>query len=228
MRQLVQELFGGEDARDTPAVSLVRFPLDAEEQLAAAIVYGYAHAPWAQAVERVSKLGAEQRQQIIDAYLHRRGPHDQPLRALEHLYYTFDIVLDYGAYRDIQRHRMATQTRQDLSTRYGYSIPQEIVAYGLGQVFHQSMARAAEAYRCIAEAYPLEAQYVLPLAYRIRVLITWNLRELCHFIQLRSAKQGHSSYRQIAQQVYRELARVHPALARYIRVDLADYQLGRL
>jgi thymidylate synthase ThyX len=228
MRQLGQELIAGEDCGETPAVSLVRFPSEAEEQLAAAILYGYAQAPWVQVVGRLGKLSAAQREHIIATYMRRRGPHDQPLRALEHLYYTFDLVLDYGAYRDIQRHRMATQTRQDLSTRYGYSVPDDLVAYGLGDVFHEGMARAAEAYGRIAEAYPLEAQYVLPLAYRIRVLFTWNLRELCHFIQLRSAKQGHFSYRRIAQQVYREIERVHPALARYIRVDLADYQLGRL
>jgi thymidylate synthase ThyX len=90
------------------------------------------------------------------------------------------------------------------------------------------MTRAAEAHARIAEQFPLEAQYVLPLAYRIRVLFTWNLRELCHFIQLRSARQGHASYRSIAQEVYREIERVHPTLASYIRVDLEDYQLGRL
>jgi thymidylate synthase ThyX len=107
-------------------------------------------------------------------------------------------------------------------------MPDDIVAYGLDDVFHQCMARAADTYNRIAEEHPLEAQYVLPLAYHVRVLFTWNLRELCHFIQLRSGKQGHPSYRQVAQQVYREIERVHPALARYIRVDLADYQLGRL
>jgi thymidylate synthase ThyX len=144
------------------------------------------------------------------------------------LYYTFDIVLDYGAFRDIQRHRMATQTRQQLSPRYGYSVPDDIVAYGLDKSFHACMQRAADVYNRLAEDYPLEAQYVLPLAYRIRVLFTWNLRELFHFIQLRSAKQGHFSYRRIAQQVYAELERVHPTVARYIRVDLADHQLGRL
>ena len=100
--------------------------------------------------------------------------------------------------------------------------------YGLGDAFQTCMQRAADAYNHLAEEYPLEAQYVLPLAYRMRVLFTWNLRELCHFIQLRSAKQGHFSYRRIAQQVYAEIERVHPALARYIRVDQADYQLGRL
>jgi thymidylate synthase ThyX len=123
---------------------------------------------------------------------------------------------------------MATQTRQELSTHYGYSVPDDIVTYGLDDDYHACMTRAAEAHKRIAETFPREAPYVLPLAYRIRVLFTWNLRELCHFIQLRSAKQGHTSYRRIAQQVYGELERVHPALARYIRVDLADYPLGRL
>jgi thymidylate synthase ThyX len=228
MRQLGQDVLAEDGPLETPAVTLVRFPVDAEEQLAAAILYGYTGVAWLQIVERVSKLSTEARARIIDEYLVRRGLHDQPLRALEHLYYTFDIVLDYGAYRDIQRHRMATQTRQSLSTRYGYSVPDDLVAYGLGDAFRTCMERAADAYDRIAEEYPLEAPYVLPLAYRMRVLFTWNLRELFHFIQLRSAKQGHFSYRRIAQQVYAEIERVHPALARYIRVDPADYQLGRL
>jgi thymidylate synthase ThyX len=228
MWQLGGDMFAVGEPLETPEVSLVRFPVDAEEQLATAILYGYTAASWVQIAERVGKLGAEARRRIIDEYLRRRGPHDQPLRALEHLYYTFDIVLDYGAFRDIQRHRMATQTRQHVSTRYGYSVPDDLVAYGLGDVFQACMERAADAYSRMAADYPLEAPYVLPLAYRIRVLFAWNLRELFHFIQLRSAKQGHFSYRRIAQQVYAEIERVHPALARYIRVDRADYQLGRL
>ena len=228
MRQLGQDVLAEAGPPETPAVTLVRFPVDAEEQLAAAILYGYTDISWLQIVEQVGKLDAEARTRIIDEYLRRRGPHDQPLRALEHLYYSFDLVLDYGAYRDIQRHRMATQTRQSLSTRYGYSVPDDLVAYGFGDTFQTCMERAALAYNRIAGEYPLEAQYVLPLAYRIRVLFTWNLRELFHFIQLRSAKQGHFSYRRVAQQVYAEIERVHPALARYIRVDQSDYQLGRL
>ena len=90
------------------------------------------------------------------------------------------------------------------------------------------MARAATAYRQLASEYPSLAQYVLPLAYRCRVLITWNLREMYHFVQLRSAQQGHPAYRRIAQEVYHAVARVHPLLGRYMRVDLQDYALGRL
>jgi thymidylate synthase ThyX len=228
MRHLGQELFGDAVALEAPDVALVRYPQDTEAQLAAAIVYSYTQLPWTQVLDRVRKLSEAQRERLIDEYLRRRGPHDQPLRALEHLYYTFDVRLDYGAFRDIQRHRMATQTRQDLSITHGYSMPREIVAYGLRDAFVECMTRAADAYSRMARDFPVEAPYVLPLAYRLRVLITWNLRELFHFIQLRSAKQGHASYRYIARQVYREIERVHPLLARYIRLDLADYQLGRL
>jgi thymidylate synthase ThyX len=90
------------------------------------------------------------------------------------------------------------------------------------------MARAAAAYHQLAVERQHVAQYVLPLAYRCRVLITWNLREMYHFVQLHSAKQGHTSYRKVSQAVYHELAQMHPLLAQYMRVDLQDYVLSRL
>jgi thymidylate synthase ThyX len=179
-------------------------------------------------MHRVCSFSHAQRQSVIDTYLSNRGPYDQPLRALEHLTYTFEMLLDYGAYRDIQRHRMATQTPQMPSPRHGYSLPGEVGRYGVQETFEACMQDAATAYERIGQVQPHLAPYVLPLAYRCRVLITWNLRELYHFIQLRSAKQGHVSYRRIAQDVYRALNAHHPLLARYIRVDLQDYGLARL
>ncbi len=216
------------EARDEPEVRLVQAPNAAEETLVAAILYSYSQASWPQVIQRVRAFSRTQLQDVIDAYLCRRGPHDQPLRALEHLTYKFEILVDYGAYRDIQRHRMATQTRQMPSPRHGYSVPEEVIQYGVHETFDTCMQRAADAYEQIGRAQPHAAPYVLPLAYRCRVLITWNLRELHHFVQLRSAKQGHVSYRRIAQDVYRALDAHHPLLARYIRVDLEDYGLGRL
>ncbi len=209
------------------AVALVRYPDDAEDRLVAAVLYGYASHPLAQIEERVRTLSQEEKARIIDEYLGRRGPHDQPLRALEHLTYTFDILVDFGAFRDIQRHRMITQTPQDSTAVHGYSTPPEIARYGLSAVFDECMTRATAAHAAIVKDFPREAQYVLPLAFRKRVLFTWNLREIHHFVQLRSSRQGHASYRQIAQQVFREVERVHPLLARYIRVDLEDYSLAR-
>ena len=228
MARLSEELLKGEAAPTEHGVRLVRYPEDAEEQLLAAILYGYARLPMAQLSERVKRLTPGERARVVDEYLSRRGPHDQPLRALEHLQYTYEITVDYGAYRDLQRHRMATQIVQPFSPDLGYATPPELESYGHGPLYREWMARAAEAYRAIARDFPREAAYCLPLAYRVRVLFTWNLRELHHFVPLRSAHQGHVSYRRVAQEVHRELERVHPQLARYIRVDLLDYAFARL
>jgi thymidylate synthase ThyX len=218
----------GRRPEEAPAVSLIRHPQDAEDQLVAAILYGYAAHPLTQVQELVAGLSADEKREVIEEYLKRRGPHDQPLRALEHLTYTFDILMDFGAFRDVQRHRMVTQTPQELGPHHGYSTPSVIVPYGLAESYDEGMARARQAYEALAADFPREAAYVLPLAYRKRVLFTWNLREIHHFVQLRSAKQGHLSYRRIAQEVFHELERVQPLLARYIRVDLADHSFARL
>jgi thymidylate synthase ThyX len=228
MEVLAGRLLAGVAPAEAPLVSLVRYPEDAEERLVAALLYGYAAQPLAQIEERVRGLSREEKAQVIDQYLQRRGPHDQPLRALEHLSYTFDILVDFGAFRDIQRHRMITQTPQESTSIHGYSTPPEIARYGVSADFDECMTRAQSAYKTLARDLPREAQYVLPLAFRKRVLFTWNLREIHHFVQLRSGRQGHVSYRQIAQQVFKEMERVHPLLAKYIRVDLEDYSLARL
>jgi thymidylate synthase ThyX len=227
MEACAEALVGAAPLADGSLVALVRWPADAEDQLVASILYGYTAHPWTRVAARVQGMSAAEKARTLDEYLARRGPHDQPLRALEHLSYTFDILVDFGAYRDIQRHRMVTQTPQESTALHGYSTPPEIDRCGLGPIYREWMDRAAEAHRTIAAEFPREAQYLLPLAFRKRVLFTWNLREIYHFVELRSGRQGHVSYRQVAQQVFRELERVHPLLAKYIRVDLEDYATAR-
>ena len=136
--------------------------------------------------------------------------------------------MDYGAYRDVQRHRMATQTTQALSPALGFEMPPEIVRFGYGGEYDALMARVAGTHERLADGgLSLYAPYVLPLATRIRVLFTWNLREVFHFVELRSARQGHPSYRRIAQEVYRAIAEAHPLVARYLRPNMNDYDLTR-
>lgn len=218
------------------AVRLVSAPPDPEAALAAAILYEFCGLPYVEVQRRVARLGRVEQERVIEEYLRRRrtygdpvhGYTDPPLRSLEHLVFSFDILVDYGAFRDIQRHRMATQTTQRLTCDAGFDTPELLTELGFGAEFEGAMARAAEAWCELAARYPEEAQYVVPLAYRKRVLFTWNLRSLHHFISLRSARQGHVSYRRVAQEVYRELARTHPFLAKFIRVDLqADYEMAR-
>lgn len=148
-----------------------------------------------------------------------RMKYDTALRTLEHFPYTWEIQVDYGAYRDIQRHRMSTQTRQMLSTAYGYETPQKIYEWGFEDEYEYCMRQSHHAYIDLVRDNPYLAQYVLPLAWRIRFLMTMNLREMDHFIKLRSGKRGHISYRKIAQDMWQTLHTEHPFIADMIEVD---------
>jgi thymidylate synthase ThyX len=238
LRELAAELLSG-SASPAPArsgeIRLVQGPDEPEARLAAAILYEHSDLPYAAVWRQVRNLTVEQHQRVIREYDARRRMHgdavhgykDPPLRALEHLTFTFEILVDYGAYRDIQRHRMATQTTQPLTCAHGYDVPELMVRCGFESPFHTAMEQASTAFSRLTQDHPDEAQYVVPLAYRKRVLFTWNLRELHHFISLRSARQGHISYRRVAQAAYRELEREYPFLAQFVRVDLADYEMAR-
>lgn len=216
------------ESRPSRSVTLVRYDPDAELELVAGILYPYTRASMMQLRERVRALSPEQRERVLEEALKRRGPHDNPLRALEHVSYTFDMLVDFGAWRDIQRHRMATQQAQAATVEHGYEVPEELEVLDLAEPFEQLMDRAAECYRGMVGSLPYEASYIVPLAFRRRVVFTWNLREMIHFIELRSAPQGHRSYRRVAQEVFKQLEAVHPFIARFIRVNLDEVGLERL
>ena len=235
MRKLADELLSSMTASPETPVRLVQSPADAEARLAAAILYEFTDRPYTAVWQRIQALSAAQHRGVIDEYLSRRkrygteehGYTDPPLRSLEHLYFTFDVLVDFGAYRDIQRHRMATQSAQRLTCAHGYDIPELLERGGFAVQFQAAMEQAAAAFDALAADHPEEAQYAVPLAFRKRVLFTWNLRALHHFVSLRSARQGHLSYRRVAWQVFDELARVEPYLAEFIRVDRQNYEMAR-
>lgn len=204
------------------AVTIVSYDKDAEDKLIASLLYPYSNFPYEQIAKKVNAMTKEEKENIIDEALKRRTKFDAPLRELEHIYYTFDILMDFGAFRDVQRHRMCTQSNQDVTVAHGYDLPPEIVEAGLADKFKTAMEKAVEVYQKIYEKFPKEAQYVVPLAFRKRTLFTWNLRELHHFISLRSGKKGHASYRRIAQECWRELNKIQPLLAKYINVDMEE------
>ena len=116
---------------------------------------------------------------------------------------------------------------QRLTCHLGFDTPVELAELGLLDPYHHALLDAYDAWQKLDASHPLEAQYAVPLAYRIRTLWTLNLRELFHVIELRSAKQGHASYRRIAQALFRSACTVHPWLRPLIRVDLNDYALAR-
>ncbi|HPV70345.1 MAG TPA: FAD-dependent thymidylate synthase [Candidatus Magasanikbacteria bacterium] len=203
-------------------VEVVQFDPEAENKLVAALLYRGSDLPYKQIWQEVKKMPLEAKEKIIDVALKNRASFDQPLRELEHVYYTFDILMDYGAFRDVQRHRMNTQTNQDVTIINGFETPEEIIEAGLESQFKEVMERAANLYQKMYPQFPKEAQYAVPLAFRKRTLFTWNLRELHHFISLRSGQKGHISYRRVAQACWQKLNEIHPLLAKYIRVDMSS------
>ncbi|MCS6841709.1 MAG: FAD-dependent thymidylate synthase [Roseiflexus sp.] len=217
-------------AADAVPVTLVAFDPDAEARVVAAILYPHLDVPLTEARALADAMTADERASLIRAYVGRRGSRfHRPGRAFEEARYTFDLLADIGAYRDLQRHRMLTQERQRFGVQHGYVVPPEIDEYGLGEPFRAALERAGAVVAAIAADLPEEAQYAVPFAYRVRWRVTLTLREAYHLCELRSAPQGHPSYRRIAQEMYRQIAAVHPLLAEGMRfVDMNEYALERL
>ncbi|HEX9439702.1 MAG TPA: FAD-dependent thymidylate synthase, partial [Roseiflexaceae bacterium] len=203
---------------------------DAETKTVSAILYPHTDLPLEAMRALAARLPAEERLAIIRAYVGERGSRfHRPGRAFEEPFYTFDLLADLGAYRDLQRHRTLTQERQRYSVAHGYITPPELAEAGLAAPYEQALERAAEAVEAIGAELPEQAQYGVPLAFRIRWRIKLNLREVYHLAELRSAPQGHPTYRRIAQALYAQVLAVHPALAEGMRfVDLGDYALERI
>ena len=230
VRNFAETHLGQLKANTTESVRLIDFDPEAETKLLAALLYSHSGLPLQQIRESVSAMPDTEKikliEQNIDLRDHRRH---KPERGLEMVFYTFDILGDYGMYRDLQRHRMLTQERQPLTTRYGYDTPDEIEDAGLGVEYHETMSRSADAFETIAKDFPHEAQYVVPMSYNIRWYVNINLRALIWLTEIRSTPQGHTGYRRIAQEMFRRVEEVQPLLAKYMKfVDLNEYSLGRL
>ncbi|MBP5972799.1 FAD-dependent thymidylate synthase [Brasilonema sp. CT11] len=218
----------------TPApkspVQLIEYDPDAEEKVVAAILYPHTDLTFEQVKEYVSNLSTQERINIISTYLGERGSRfHRPGRAFEETYYTFDLLADIGAYRDLHRHRALTQERQHYSVRHGYVVPAELKEANLAETYRNALDYAAETTELISKVLPDAAQYVVPFAYRVRWRIKLNLREIYHLVELRSSRQGHPSYRALAQEMYRQISAVHPVLVSKMHfVDLNEYALERL
>jgi thymidylate synthase ThyX len=173
---------------------------------------------YADALVYVGSLAEEKKAQLVDSLIGRLGKYDVPLRELEYSTYTFDLVMDQGAYAEFKRHRMMTQTPQKLTTRLGYATPRLITEAGFGSRYEAAMEYAAAMYEELYPFNPSVAQYVVPNGFNRRVLAQFNLREAYAFCQLRSAANAHFSIRRVAQRVYEEMARVHPLLTKYMKL----------
>jgi thymidylate synthase ThyX len=232
MEEVAGKLFAADEAEPRPAVTLVDFDPDAEDKLLAAMLYPYTELPEDQVLAKVRTLSADERAAVARAYVgERANRRHKPGRALERVGYRFDILSDYGAFRDLQRHRMLTLEWQPLSPRHGYAVPPAVDDAGLAERYHDAMARSAGLYDALVGRFPAQAPYAVSLAYRVRYAIQLNVREAMHMLELRTTPQGHPDYRVVCQEMHRLIATQagHPLVAEMMRfVDHGTYDLERL
>ena len=161
----------------------------------------------------------------------RTNRRHKPGRAFERTSYRFDVLGDYGAFRDLQRHRMLTIEWQQLTPHHGYELPEPVRDAGIARRYDEAMERSAELYAALVGPFPDQAAYAVSLGYRMRYVMHMNAREAMHLCELRSSPQGHPTYRRVAQEMHRQIAERagHRAIAEAMRfVDHGTYDLERL
>lgn len=233
--QRVRQLLEDRPPRDLPQpesqgsrARLVEWDPLAETKVLAGILFAASSLTWDQAFETANRLDAEERRGLFERYLGgRKGRWYKVGRALENSYLRFEILMDIGSYRDLQRHRMMTQQRQLFSTDHGYEVPEEIDQAGLGQPWVEALDRAGNFARSLARIDPVLAQYAVPLAFRVRFHQWQNFRQFFWEAELRTISQGHPSYRKVEQEKYRRVRELFPLLAEYVQIDLDDYAVAR-
>ncbi|MBD3297663.1 MAG: hypothetical protein GF341_03330 [candidate division Zixibacteria bacterium] len=209
-----------------PEVRVLRTEPTVLDVLCSGLAYSAQANDWDTVQAMVNRWSTDQKIDAIRRALAHLGPHDPLPRAFEHCHYLVEITIDYGAWRDIQRHRMATQTAQELTPELGITVPALIDELGLRQEFVDLSSLSAETYDAVAQRYPAEAVYPLMLAFRKRSLFDWNLREIYHFVKLRGSSKGHDAYRRAAIDLWREMLTVEPWMGEVLFPLGEDFQAG--
>jgi thymidylate synthase ThyX len=199
---------------NVPSVELVDVE-GGEEELLAASLFEQASAPEGEIRDRVRDLPPDERAEVIAALAgERANRRHRPGRGWEAVRYRFEIVSDYGGFRDLQRHRMLTCQWQRLTPDLGAGVPEEVREAGVGDDYERALEiSGAEFERLESAGMPAAAPYALCLGYRIRYVLDLNAREAMHLIELRSGREGHPTYRAVAQAMHERITAVHPAIA---------------
>jgi thymidylate synthase ThyX len=214
-------------------VMLTDYDASGEVKIVAAALYAASHLPDAELMAIARGMTADERALVLRAYVGtRQNRRHRPGRAFERTTYRFDILTDYGAFRDLQRHRLLTIEWQPLTTRHGYTEPEAIREAGVTDDWERVMDGSAELYEALASAGLVQvAPYAVSMAYRVRFYMEMNAREAMHMIELRTAPQGHPAYRRVCQRMHTLIAERagHQAVAAAMQfVDHSEVELERL
>ena len=232
-REVAERLLENEAPAPRDEVTLTDFDPEGETKVVAAALYAVSDLPDDQLLARARRLTDAERAAVLDAYVGKRtNRRHRPGRALERTAYRFDVLADYGAFRDLQRHRLLTLEWQALSPRHGHVRPEAVDEAGARDDWDRVLDASASLHDAVASAgLPEVAPYTVAMAYRVRFYMEMNAREAMHLIELRSAPQGHPAYRRIAQTMHRLIAERagHRALAAAMTfADHSEVALERL
>lgn len=233
VQKIAEELLPENHATESQPVTLTDVWPRNELDIIADMLYEHSSLPLEQIRQEVENWTYEQKTTALRAYIGERlNRRHRPGRALEKAHYSFDLMCDYGIFRDLQRHRMVDDLEwQILTPRYGYEIPELVEEAGLVDLFERCFDMSLELYSDLQTAgYELEAQYATLLGHKMRWKVTLNAREAFHLCELRTAPQGHPGYRKLSQQMYEAIANIHPLLAsgmKFVNQD-EDPELTRL
>lgn len=233
LKQIAEELLPATFAPATDAVALTDVWPRNELDIVPDMLYEFSSASLESIREAVAGWSYGQKAKIFEAYIGERlNRRHRPGRALEKIHYSWDLVCDYGIFRDLQRHRMVDDLEwQKLTPRYGYEIPQLIESAGLAEQYLDCFDLSVELYSYLQKVgYELEAQYATLLGHKMRWKVTYNARQAFHLHELRTTPHGHPGYRKLVHEMHEKLTQIHPMLAeamKFVNQD-EDPELTRL
>jgi thymidylate synthase ThyX len=208
------------------AVKLIEYDKDGEDKIIASLLYPEIKEPWEKILEKVKRLSFFEKEKILEKVLKDRKYRWYKVpRAFENVYLRFEILLNIGAWRDLQRHRMQTQIHQKFNIDNGFDIPEELEEIGLKEKFISAIENLEKLYQKI-ENKDL-AQYAVSFAHRVRFLQYQNLRQFFWETELRTTPQGHPHYRKIEQEKAKIIQKIYPLISKYLLVDFQDYEFSR-
>jgi len=212
-----------------PGTRLLAYDPELDAKVLASAIYEQSSAPYEDLLARCTQMSADERAAMVGELLCNRGKRDPLPFGVEGAQpFDFELLVDFGAYRDIGRHRKGFQQQQALTTAHGYLTPPLIHDAGMAERYAQVLDSVAALQQVVAADHPYAAGYVTPFAFLQRVRITFEPRQCAYFIELRSGPEGHFAYRQSAIELYQEIEKVSPLFASFIRVQEGDAFCGRM
>jgi thymidylate synthase ThyX len=200
------------------------------DQLLASLIYEETDQGFDEILSFIQASPKSKKKEILQALggIRQNRRHKSP-RALEHADFTFEIVADFGCFRDLHRHRILTQQKQKLDCDLGYFVPDEIAGTEMEPIYREALEEAKSFFDKLKQICPLESQYAVPMAYNIRWYVKINLRALQWMVELRSTPQGHPEYRKVAQQMAKLVMENFEELTPLLSfVDFSEHAIGRL